>query len=82
MGQVGYLILAIVIIIALIAFFTTFFILYKKTPVPPGCEKVASEQCAGCNARGCEFYGSYLEETSSPKATEENKIEENKDDSK
>ena len=40
MSQVGYLILAISILVALAIIFVVSFILYKRTPVPKGCEDI------------------------------------------
>lgn len=56
MSQVGYLILAISILVALAAIFIVSFILYKRTPVPAGCEDIVAneEKCAGCN-KDCVF---------------------------
>ena len=56
MNQVGYLILAISIIIGLAIIFVTSFVLYKRTPVPKGCEDLIAneEKCAGCN-KECAF---------------------------
>ena len=58
MSQVGYLIIAICVILALLAIFIVSFILYIRTPVPEGCEniKVSEEKCASCNHSECSFY--------------------------
>ena len=55
MTQTGYLILAICIIIALLVTFVVTFVLYKRTPVPAGCESihVNEEKCAGCKNTSC-----------------------------
>ena len=52
------LILAISIILALLIIFVVTFILYKKTPVPKGCEnlKINEENCSTCNNKECSFY--------------------------
>ena len=58
MSQVGYLILAISILVALLAIFIVSFILYKKTPVPKGCEniKINDENCSSCGNSSCSHY--------------------------
>ena len=58
MTQVGYLILGISILVALLAIFIVTFILYKKTPVPAGCGnlKISEENCAGCSHKECSHY--------------------------
>ena len=55
MSQTGYLILAIGIILALLIIFVVSFILYKKTPVPKGCENlsITEENCASCENKAC-----------------------------
>ena len=58
MSQVGYLILAISILVALLAIFIVSFILYKKTPVPKGCENIQinDENCSSCGNSNCSHY--------------------------
>ena len=58
MSQVGYLVLAISILVALLATFIVSFILYVRTPVPKGCEnvKINDENCSSCNHKECKFY--------------------------
>ncbi|MBP5693864.1 MAG: hypothetical protein J6X03_00175 [Bacilli bacterium] len=55
MSETGYLILAISIILALLIVFVVSFILYKKTPVPKGCENILinEENCAACQNKEC-----------------------------
>ena len=55
MSKTGSLILAISIILALLIVFVVSFILYKKTPVPKGCENllINEENCAACNNKEC-----------------------------
>ena len=55
MSQTGYLILAISIILALLITFVVSFVLYKKTPVPKGCENVLinEKNCAACQNKEC-----------------------------
>ena len=58
MSQVGYLILAIAVLLGLLAIFIVSFIIYIRTPAPKGCEKIKinSENCATCNHKECKFY--------------------------
>ena len=58
MSQVGYLVIAISILVALLATFIVSFILYVRTPVPKGCEniKINDENCSSCNHKECKFY--------------------------
>ena len=58
MSQVGYLVIAISILVALLATFIISFILYVRTPVPKGCEniKINDENCSSCNHKECKFY--------------------------
>ena len=51
-------ILAIGIILVLLAIFIITFVLYKKTPVPKGCEefeKPSKNKCSGCGVKECHF---------------------------
>ena len=58
MSQTGYIILAVSIIVALLIIFIVSFVLYKKTPVPKGCEdiKMSEEKCSSCGHSECSFY--------------------------
>ena len=58
MSQTGYLVLAISILVALLAIFIVSFILYKRTPVPKGCEniKISEENCSSCGHTECSRY--------------------------
>ena len=58
MSQTGYLILAIGILVLLLATFIVSFVLYRKTPVPKGCEhlKISEEHCAGCSHTECSYH--------------------------
>ena len=58
MSKVGYLILAISILVALLATFIVSFVLYKRTPVPKGCEHLVAneEKCKGCSHSECSFH--------------------------
>ena len=58
MSQIGYLVIAISILVALLAIFIVSFVLYIRTPVPKGCEniKINDENCSSCNHKECKFY--------------------------
>ena len=58
MSTVGYLVIAISILVALLATFIVSFILYVRTPVPKGCEniKINDENCSSCQHKECKFY--------------------------
>ena len=60
MPQYGYIILAIGILLALLVVFIVSFVLYKRTPVPKGCEdiKISEEKCSACNNKDCAIYKS------------------------
>ena len=55
MGQTGYLIISIVIILLLALTFIVTFVINRKTPVPEGCEniKITEEGCANCQIEEC-----------------------------
>ena len=58
MTTLGYLILAIAIIVALVIIFVVSFILYMRTPAPKGCEKlkIGPKNCEDCDVEGCMIY--------------------------
>ena len=58
MSQLGYLIVAIAILVALLVVFIVSFVLYRKTPAPKGCEnmKMSEEKCSTCGHAECSFY--------------------------
>ena len=64
MTQVGYLIIAIVILVILLVTFIVSFVLYRRTPVPKGCEHMVAndEKCASCGHTECSFYTKKEEE--------------------
>ena len=59
MSQGGYIAIAISVIIALLIIFIVSFILYRRTPVPKGCEelKISEEKCSACSYHNeCSLY--------------------------
>ena len=52
------LILAISILVSLLIIFVVSFVLYKRTPVPKGCENILvnDENCAACQNKECALY--------------------------
>ena len=44
MTQTEYLILAIFVIVALLATFIISFVIYRRTPVPQGCEDIKIDE--------------------------------------
>ena len=58
MSTGGYLALAIGILLALLVVFVVSFVLYKRTPVPKGCEDITinEEKCASCNNKNCSVF--------------------------
>ena len=57
MSKEQYLILAISILVLLLVIFVVSFILYRRTPVPKGCEaiKINEENCAACGNKDCQY---------------------------
>lgn len=57
MSQIGYLILAIAILVSLLLIFIVSFVMFKKTPAPKGCEdiKINEENCAACSNKDCQY---------------------------
>ena len=49
------LILSISVLVALLIIFVVSFVIYKKTPVPKGCEnlEINEENCASCKNTTC-----------------------------
>ncbi|MBP5575079.1 MAG: hypothetical protein J6X50_05065 [Bacilli bacterium] len=58
MSQLGYLIIAISILGALLVIFIVSFVLYRRTPAPKGCEdiRINEENCAACGHTECKHY--------------------------
>ena len=58
MSQTGYLILAISILVALAIIFFVSFIIYRRTPVPKGCENIQinEENCSSCGNTNCNHF--------------------------
>lgn len=57
LSKEGYLAIAICIIVALVIIFVVSFVLYKKTPVPKGCEDIVTnkEKCDACLNKSCPY---------------------------
>lgn len=58
MPQWGYILIAVGILVFLLVVFFVSFVLYRKTPVPKGCEhiKIDEKTCAACQNDSCQFY--------------------------
>ena len=58
MSQAGYLVLAISILVALAIIFVVSFILYRRTPVPKGCENIEinDTNCSSCGNSSCTHF--------------------------
>ena len=58
MSKVAYLIIAISILVALLVIFVVSFVIYRRTPVPKGCEDMVmnEEKCSSCGHSECSFY--------------------------
>ena len=75
MSKGGYIALAVVLVIALVAIFTVSFVLYVKTPPPEGCERQkGGAQCENCEQSSCKFYEAAMAKAA--KKEEEKKAEE------
>ena len=50
--------IVIAIIVGLLAIFFVSFVLYRKTPIPEGCEdiKASEEKCSACAESSCPIY--------------------------
>ena len=64
MSKEIYLIIAISILVLLVITFFVSFVLYKRTPLPKGCEnlKMDEEKCSSCSNEGCMFHKKEVEE--------------------
>ena len=58
MSQTIYLIIAISILVALAVVFFVSFVLYKRAPVPKGCENIEinEENCSSCGNSSCSHF--------------------------
>ena len=58
MSREAYLIIAISILVGLLIIFFVSFILYRRTPLPKGCEnlKMDDEKCSACSNEQCMFH--------------------------
>ena len=62
MGQTGYIIIAICVVVLLLVIFFVTYVLNKRTPVPKGCEKeVDDAMCHSCHNVSCKFYKEHNE---------------------
>ena len=57
MSREGYLVIAILILVALLVTFFITFVIYRRTPLPKGCEnlKMDEEKCSSCSNEKCMF---------------------------
>ena len=64
MSREVYLIIAILILVALAITFFVSFVLYRRTPLPKGCEnlKMDEEKCSSCSNESCMFHKKEVEE--------------------
>ena len=64
MTETGYLIIAISILVALLVIFFVTFVLYRRTPVPKGCEdlEMNDHNCSICGHTECSHYVGKKEE--------------------
>ena len=64
MSKAALLAIGISILVLLLVTFVVSFVLYRRTPVPKGCEnmKINDENCSLCNHKECEFYKENKEE--------------------
>ena len=64
MSKEGYLIIAISILVFLLITFFVSFVLYRRTPLPKGCEdmKMDKEKCGSCSNEQCMFHKKESEE--------------------
>ena len=58
MTQGQHLFLAIAILVILLITFIVSFVIYRRTPVPKGCEDMVmnEEKCSSCGHSECSFY--------------------------
>ena len=64
MNQAGYLAIAIALIAVLAIIFIVTFVLYRKTPLPKGCEDLVPSEarCASCTEGMCPFQKQFHKE--------------------
>lgn len=63
LGQTGYLLIAIGVIILLVVCFFVSYVLNKKTPIPEECKNLIDEEkCVGCQNITCSHYKETKEE--------------------
>ena len=64
MSREIYLIIAISILAILLLTFFISFVMYRRTPLPKGCEnlKMDEEKCSSCSNESCMFHKKEVEE--------------------
>lgn len=64
MSQVGYMILAISILVALAAVSLVGYVLYRRMPAPQGCEDlhIGEGKCGACSSQDCPMYARFHKE--------------------
>lgn len=64
LSQGGYLAIGISLIALFVIIFVVSFVLYKKTPVPKGCEDLLANKakCEGCSKADCPYAKSITKE--------------------
>ena len=57
MTKTAYLIIAILVLFLLLTTFIVSFVLYRKTPLPKGCQdlKIDKDSCRNCGNNRCVF---------------------------
>ena len=55
-GQTGYIIIAICVLVLLLIIFFVTYVINKKTPPPKGCENLIDEaKCSTCSNKSCSY---------------------------
>ncbi len=66
MPKWAYIVISVAIILILAVTFIVSFVLYRKTPVPKGCEEVQPDPnlCPSCSKEDCAWFEEYHKENS------------------